>query len=1438
MAQKINFNQAFKDFDFKDEIKKNFGDADVLNIKILKSERKMILDLGLKNIVDKKNILDLESEIKKFFLGFDIKIREKYDFDCSVEEKIKNVWKCILLDIKNISNVFYEILNNREIKIFMKTEKYILEIKISQKYAFFIESENLDGIIKNLLKQKIDLDVDVIFCYLDFDTGKSYLSEKQNEIKNQLMNEIEMAKKNVDVCEDKKKNNDVKTSFNKKSCLKLNCDLVNQEIFDLNKNFDVDEKIIVGGKIFFCDKFILKNNKILFSLDITDKKNSITAKFFIKQEEISKEINDFMKVGQDIILKGKIKFDDFTKEKVLFVEEFCPFEIKKRCDNEKIKRVELHAHTQMSSMDSVVPVKKLIERAAFWGHKAIAITDHGVVQAFPEAIDAAKKFNIKVIYGTEAYLIDDLASIVENAGDKNLDDDFVVFDLETTGISKENNKIIEIGAVKISHGKIVDRFNSFVNPKVKLPAKIIELTNITDEMLVDAPEIEKIFFEFMDFIKDCVLVAHNADFDAGFINRVAKDFNLELNNCVLDTLGLSRALLPNLSRHKLDFLCEYLKIDLKNHHRAVDDAEATAKIFLKLCEMLKEKKIYFLREINFLLESSSNKLKLKAYHAVILVKNQVGLKNLYKLISMAHLNYFYKRPRIPKSEFLKLREGLIIGSACEAGEIYRAIRENKSRSFIENLAQFYDYLEVQPLENNFYMLREKILNSSQDLININKKIIELGEKFNKLVVATGDVHFLEPEDKIYREIIMSGEGFKDAGNQPPLFFHTTKEMLEKFNYLDKDLAFDLVVKNPNLIADMIDENIKPIPDGTYSPKFDGADEKLKKIVLEKAHEIYGENLPEIVENRLKKELDSIIKNGFTVMYIIAQKLVWKSLEDGYLVGSRGSVGSSFVATMAQITEVNPLPPHYVCPECKYSDFDSELVKSFAGGSGCDMPDKFCPVCKSLLNKDGHDIPFETFLGFDGDKEPDIDLNFSGEYQARAHEYTEELFGEGHVFKAGTIATLAEKTAYGYVKKYFDEKNIKVNKSEINRLKIGCSGVKKTTGQHPGGLMIVPKDHDIFEFCPIQHPANDLKSNVITTHFDYHSISGRLLKLDLLGHDVPTMIYMLEKITKVDVRKINLADKKVLSLFESPKVLGDFDFVKTGTLGLPEFGTNFVRQMLLDTKPKTFGELVRISGLSHGTDVWFNNAQELIKKNLADLKSVIPTRDDIMLYLIRMGVEKKTAFKIMESVRKGRGLSDDHIEIMKKNNVPAWYIESCNKIKYLFPKGHAVAYVMMTMRMGYFKVYYPYAFYAAVFSVRNLDFDYNKMCFGKEKILEYMRELDLNKDMSAKEKNVYSLLELILEMYERGLNFVEIDLYKSDAEKFIVTEKGLLPPLCTIEGLGESVAQNIVEERKNGLFDTIEDFKERTKANKNVIDLLKQNNILRGIPETNQMSFIY
>ena len=1419
-----DFRNVFANFEFSESVKKNFNFSQVNQIKFSNEKKELAICLLLKKVIDKKNFLDFENELKKFFPHLAVKVSEKYNFDCSLQEKIKKVWPTILFDVKNMSNVCYEILQNSDWQL---QNENILQIKINSNLNFYVQQKKLTSILENIINEKIDANIKIVFADSFLSSDNNFLLEKQKELAKKIYNQSQNLQVPQNIQSQPNKN-----LPSKKSVIKVNDNLQNETFSSLENNFEVGEKITVAGKIFMLDCRQTKNGKFIFDFAITDKKSSITVKFFADTDELK----SIIAVDKDIIVKGKIKNDDFLHENVLFADEIAPFEILPRMDNAPIKRVELHAHTQMSSMDSVVPVKKLIERAAFWQHKAIAITDHGVVQAFPEAMEAAKKFGIKVIYGTEAYLIDDLACIVQNPQDKTLDDDFVVFDLETTGISKDKNKIIEIGAVKISGGKIVDRFSTLVNPHLKLPPKIVELVHITDEMLVDAPDIKEVFPTFAKFIFGCILVAHNADFDAGFINRVAKDFDIELDNCVLDTLGLSRILLPHLSRHKLNFVAEHLNVKLEHHHRAVDDAEATAHIFLKFSDMLRQKNITKLREINLLSASSVNKSKLKAYHAIILVKNQSGLKNLYQLVSKSHIDYFYKRPRIPKSEFVKYRDGLILGSACEAGELYRAIFENKSQNFINELSQFYDYLEVQPLENNFYMLRDKIVDSKQSLIDINKKIIALAKKFNKLVVATGDVHFLEPEDEIYRRIIMSGEGFNDADNQPPLFFHTTDEMLKRFDYLDDETAFEIVVKNPNLIADSI-ENIKPIPDETFSPKFEGADELLKQIVFQKAHEIYGETLPDVVASRINRELDSIIKNGFTVMYIIAQKLVQKSLDDGYLVGSRGSVGSSFVATMANITEVNPLPPHYVCPNCKYSEFDSEEIKNFDGSSGCDLPDKICPICSKSLNKDGHDIPFETFLGFDGDKEPDIDLNFSGEYQLKAHAYTEELFGSGHVFKAGTISTLAEKTAYGYVKKYFDERNLSVKNSEINRLKFGCSGVKKTTGQHPGGLMIVPSDHDIFEFCPIQRPANDSKSNVTTTHFDYHSISGRLLKLDLLGHDVPTIIHMLEEITGIDPTKVPLADKKVISLFTSSKILGDIN-CDTGTLGLPEFGTQFVRQMLLETKPKSFGELVRISVLSHGTDVWLKNAQELIKNNVANLKSVIPTRDDIMLFLIKKGIEKKTAFKIMEAVRKGKGLKAEDVEVMRQNEIPDWYIDSCKKIKYLFPKGHAVAYVMMTMRIGYFKVYHPYAFYAATFSVRSQDFNYNKMCCGKQNVLDYMKKINaLGKDATLKDKNIYSLLEIILEMYERNLKFAPLDLYKSDAKKFLITENGLLPPLCTIEGLGESVAQNIVDERANGLFNTIEEFRERTKANKNVIDLLKKNNVLRGIPETNQLTFI-
>lgn len=942
-----------------------------------------------------------------------------------------------------------------------------------------------------------------------------------------------------------------------------------------------------------------------------------------------------------------------------------------------------------------------------------------------------------------------------------------------------------------------------------------------------------------------MLVAHNASFDTGFIRIAAERAGLgELHHTIVDTLELARALLPELNKHKLDIVCEHLGVTLNGHHRAVNDAEATAEVFIKFLDMLAEKKIFTLDEINVLASRTVNYKKLRAYHAIILVKNYTGLRNLYELVSMAHIDYFFRRPRIPKSKFMQMREGLILGSACEAGELYRALLDGEPKQRIEELVHFYDYLEIQPLGNNKFMIdspRVENIHSMEDIKNMNRKIVELGETYGKPVVATCDVHFIDPDDAAFRKIIMAAEGFSDADNQPPLYFRTTDEMLAEFDYLGEEKAREVVITNTNLIADQI-EKIKPIPDETFPPKIEGADEQLRQICMDKAHSIYGDPLPPLVQERLETELNSIISNGYAVLYIIAQKLVWKSVADGYLVGSRGSVGSSFAANMAGITEVNSLPPHYVCPNCKYSDFDSELVKSFAmeEASGCDMPDMNCPKCGTLMHKDGHDIPFQTFLGFEGDKEPDIDLNFSGEYQQTAHAYTEELFGVGHVFKAGTIGTLADKTAYGFVKKYFDEREITAHNAEITRLMNGCTGVKRTTGQHPGGLMVVPSDHNIYEFCPIQRPANDVNSTVTTTHFDYHSISGRLLKLDLLGHDDPTVIRMLYDLTGVNPQTVPLGDPATMSLFESPEALGvtaEDIGCETGTLGIPEFGTKFVRGMLLDTKPKTFADLLRISGLSHGTDVWLGNAQTLIENGTITLKETISTRDSIMIYLINKGVDKKKSFKIMEKVRKGKGLTDEDIADMKAANVPDWYIESCQKIKYMFPKAHAAAYVMMAFRIAYFKINYPEAYYATYFTVRACDdFDYSCMCKGMDVAKAAMREIHAKgMEATAKDKAKMTVLELIVEFYARGFKFLPIDLYKSDSRKFIVTEEGLIPPFNSLQGLGTNAAQSIVDGREAGEFHTIEELKERTSLGRSLIDLLKENGVLNGIPETNQLS---
>lgn len=1189
----------------------------------------------------------------------------------------------------------------------------------------------------------------------------------------------------------------------------------------------------IEGEVFRIDIKETKNGKFIMSFFITDFSSSITVKLFPKPDKLD-EIKSQIAEGSYLKVVGEATFDKFSNEIVVMAKFIDKMEKQKRMDMCEEKRVELHLHTQMSGMDGVSSASSLIKRAKEWGHKAIAITDHGVVQAFPEALDAAKKHGVKVIYGVEGYLVDDGEPIVYNPMLKTLDDEFVVFDIETTGFNPQTDEIIEIGAVKIKNYQIIDRFSVLINPNKEISVEIEKLTGITNDLVKDRETIDVILPKFLDFVGNATLVAHNAKFDTSFIREKAKKINLQYNYSIVDTLPLARWLLPELKKHKLNIIAEHLGVSLENHHRAVDDAEATAKIFLKFLEMLKEREAKTLEDINNLYSGNFDIRKADLHHVVILVKNYEGLYNLYKIVSMAHCNYFFKKPRIPKSLLQQMREGLIIGSACEAGQLYKGIVNNLSDKELEDIIKFYDYLEIQPIANNIFLYETGKVDSVEKLYEYNKRIVELGEKYNKPVIASGDVHFLDPHDEYFRRILMAGQGFSDADNQAPLYFKTTDEMLEEFKYLGEEKAYEVVITNTNMIADMV-EVIKPIPDETFPPKIDGADEEIRNMTMTNAHNLYGENLPEVVEKRLEKELNSIINNGYAVLYLIAHKLVAKSLQDGYLVGSRGSVGSSFVATMCGITEVNPLPPHYVCPNCK----NSEFFLDGSVGSGVDLPDKDCPVCGTKYKKEGHDIPFEVFLGFEGDKEPDIDLNFSGEYQPVAHKYTEELFGEGHVFRAGTIGTIAEKTAYGFVKNYLDERGIKTNQAEIERLVKGCTGVKRTTGQHPGGIMVVPRDKEIYEFTPVQKPADDINSNVTTTHFDYHSISGRLLKLDILGHDDPTVLRMLQDLTGIDPKDIPLDDEKVIKLFTSTEPLGvtqeDIN-CEVGTLGLPEFGTKFVRQMLVDTQPRNFSDLVRISGLSHGTDVWLNNAQDIIRQGLATLKEVICTRDDIMLYLIYSGVPPKTAFNIMERVRKGKGLRDEDIDIMKQNNVPEWYIKSCNTIKYMFPKGHAVAYVMMAVRIAYFKVHYPEAYYATYFTVRADDFDADLIVKGEKAIIAKIKEIEsLGNSLSQKDKGLMTVLEIALEMYKRGFKFIPVDLYKSDSQKFLITEEGILPPFRALQGVGENAAKNIVLAREQGPFVSKEDLRQRAKVSKTVIEIMDNHGCLKGLPETNQLS---
>lgn len=1419
-----------------------FRETTVLSLTIHRKEREIVTEIAADEVIPPLYWEKLRKEMMQQLPGVkEVHIFPKYQLmDKEPKAVLADFWDTIRSHVAAQSKVCSGVISDAD----WDYQDGKMQIFVKHNMAYYLSQKKLDDAVAKLVQEETGLAMSVQFKNVQSsEEDRARMEQEQRTKTEELLQQIASATQAAEQAKVSAEVGAVSEAVSRGILFGKEFTGTPVKIVDTKIP---GESVIVEGNIFNIEPREIKGEKYIVSFDITDKSDSTTVKFFVKRSVFDNELKDKIKKDAYLRVQGEVQFDKYAKEinimaKAIMTAQAPP----PRMDTAEEKRVELHLHTQMSSMDGVTPVKTYIKRAIEWGHKAIAITDHGVVQAFPDAMNAADKSDLKVIYGVEAYLIDDLGNAVFSPRGQNLDDTYVVFDIETTGLSKEKEMITEIGAVKVADGKIIDRFSTFVNPQRPISAEITKLTGITDDMVKDAPTIENVLPEFLKFCEDTVLVAHNASFDTGFIRIAAERAGLgELHHTIVDTLELARALLPELNKHKLDIVCEHLGVTLNGHHRAVNDAEATAEVFIKFLDMLAEKKIFTLDEINVLASRTVNYKKLRAYHAIILVKNYTGLRNLYELVSMAHIDYFFRRPRIPKSKFMQMREGLILGSACEAGELYRALLDGEPKQRIEELVHFYDYLEIQPLGNNKFMIdspRVENIHSMEDIKNMNRKIVELGETYGKPVVATCDVHFIDPDDAAYRKIIMAAEGFPDADNQPPLYFRTTDEMLAEFDYLGEEKAREVVITNTNLIADQI-EKIKPIPDETFPPKIEGADEQLRQICMDKAHSIYGDPLPPLVQERLETELNSIISNGYAVLYIIAQKLVWKSVADGYLVGSRGSVGSSFAANMAGITEVNSLPPHYVCPNCKYSDFDSDLVKSYAmeEASGCDMPDMNCPKCGTLMHKDGHDIPFQTFLGFEGDKEPDIDLNFSGEYQQTAHAYTEELFGVGHVFKAGTIGTLADKTAYGFVKKYFDEREITAHNAEITRLMNGCTGVKRTTGQHPGGLMVVPSDHNIYEFCPIQRPANDVNSTVTTTHFDYHSISGRLLKLDLLGHDDPTVIRMLYDLTGVNPQTVPLGDPATMSLFESPEALGvtaEEIGCETGTLGIPEFGTKFVRGMLLDTKPKTFADLLRISGLSHGTDVWLGNAQTLIENGTITLKETISTRDSIMIYLINKGVDKKKSFKIMEKVRKGKGLTDEDIADMKAANVPDWYIESCQKIKYMFPKAHAAAYVMMAFRIAYFKINYPEAYYATYFTVRACDdFDYSCMCKGMDVAKAAMREIHAKgMEATAKDKAKMTVLELIVEFYARGFKFLPIDLYKSDSRKFIVTEEGLIPPFNSLQGLGTNAAQSIVDGRAAGEFHTIEELKERTSLGRSLIDLLKENGVLNGIPETNQLS---
>ena len=1497
----MNLFEVFEDIKVKEELEGVFRDVEVVKVTASRSTGKTVIHLKSRHLLELYHLEEMEQAIYNQFFG---RVGQKVEFAVEYHlssqynpESLWNLYKeSVIEEMGKESRMASFLLRNSAISFEIQPELSHMKLELEDSFVNRTVAAELKVFLEKMFADRFQFQVSVDFLYHEPEEKEDKNSRPVFAYSEPVKKETTAPKKDAaakntmpapaakteaakPVAASNNNFNKEKKDFSKfvKKKLPDDPDIFYGRPFDgdvtpLCEIQDEIGEVVVYGKVLSNEETAMRNGeKLIIKFNFTDFTDTISGKLFLKTEEWG-EIKDNLKAGKCIRLKGNALYDRFDREitigSIVGIKTIPNF-VQKRKDTSEIKRIELHAHTTMSDMDAVVDAKTLIKTAFEWGHPGIAITDHGVVQAFPEANHAlnpkdykddsekeqrAKDF--KILYGMEAYLVDDVQEIVRGNLAETLDAASVVFDIETTGFDKTNDKIIEIGAVKVVNGEITDRFSTFVNPKVPIPPAIENLTHISDDMVLDAPEIDTALADFFAFSKDCILVAHNASFDTGFMKVKAEELGLSFEFSVIDTLGLARTLLPDLSNSRLNTVAKALGVSLENHHRAVDDAGATAEIYVKFIKMMKEQGIHTLADIKEQLKISAEVIKkMPSYHCILLCKNDVGRVNLYKMVSLSHLEYYARRPRIPKSLLMECREGIIVGSACEAGELYSAVVRNQPMDEISRLCEFYDYFEIQPTGNNRFMIdaynkktQEKTfpnINSDADLQEMNKRIVKLGEDFKKLVVATCDVHFLNPEDEVYRRIIMSCKGFDDADNQAPLYLRTTEEMLSEFSYLGEEKCREVVIDNTRKIFDMV-EKISPVRPDKCPPVIENSDETLRTICYNTAHSMYGNPMPAIVQDRLDRELDSIIKNGFAVMYIIAQKLVWKSNEDGYLVGSRGSVGSSFAATMSGITEVNPLPAHYYCTNCFFSDFESEEVQEYQkkGVCGCDMPDRICPNCGKPMKKDGADIPFETFLGFYGDKEPDIDLNFSGEYQSKAHDYTEVIFGKGQTFRAGTIGTLADKTAYGYVLKYDEEHGIHHRKAEVERIAAGCVGVRRTTGQHPGGIIVLPVGEEIYSFTPVQHPANDMTVATVTTHFDYHSIDHNLLKLDILGHDDPTMIRRLEDLTGIDAKTIPMDDQKVISLFSSTEALGikpeDIGGCDLGSLGLPELGTNFVMQMLRETKPKSFSDMIRISGLSHGTDVWTNNAQTLINEGTCTLESAICTRDDIMTFLIYQGVEKGLAFKIMESVRKGKGLTEEMEAAMLEKGIPDWYIWSCKRIKYMFPKAHACAYVMMAFRVAYFKVYYPLAYYAAYFGIRASAFNYELMCLGQAALERNMKEVKGRmdrKEASQKEEATYENMRLVQEMYARGYDFMPIDIFKVKAHEFQIIDGKLMPALDTIDGLGEKAADLIVEAVKDGEFLSRDDFKTRCKVSQTITDKMGELGLLGDIPASNQMSLM-